>query len=142
MQKLWTNLFSNMSIWHCKHLPPFSDCHKHSSRTVPRWLWNPWACWPLVIHTHFDCDYFTDPGERAPEFSTDVFKNVWVLSVFPTGKNHNSNKELNPMGTKYVCDWGIRWKYRIATEMGRTAIAITIIFSQKQAFLENSVALD
>lgn len=28
----------------------------------------------LVISTHIGCDYFTGPGEKAAEFSTDVVK--------------------------------------------------------------------
>lgn len=140
---MWANLFSEMSMCHCKTCLPFLILIDPQSVLCQKGLDLLGPIFLILIYTHMGCDFFTDLGKKPSELSTDVIKGVLALSqCFSAGNSYNCSNELNPISANCICVWGIRWGHRIARRMERTEFVTTAISEQKQTIWENSVVLD
>lgn len=98
MQKLWTNLFSKVSLWYCKHLPVFSHLHQYSASFVPRRPWSPQAWWPLWQGLWL----LQHPWREAYWGSTTVVEEVSALSLLCEDiarRQPSTNHKRNPYQT-------------------------------------------
>lgn len=134
MQKLWTSLFSKMSTWYWKHLPPFSDSHTDSTCAVPRSPWTPWVCWPLLFTLSLTVS--TSQTQEGRLLSSQLMwsRTVSSLTLFPVANSHSPGEEVSPIQAKCICDWGLDGD-KDAIAMERIATSTAAISEQKQGFL-------
>lgn len=86
MQKLWISLFSK-NVYMVLKTPAslFLFSHRFNLCCAYKAL-NSLGLLSFVIYILIDCEYFTDPGGKTTEFSTDVVKNCELSHSFPCGQ--------------------------------------------------------